>query len=132
MKKSLLVLTILASLPFAASAADGLSYNYLEGGYAKTDLQNPDYDGWALKGSVSVAKNFHVFGDYSGQEMDYSYLAGKIDFDQWRLGVGYNHELSQRVDLLARVAYAKTPSTMPASVAPAAMAPTWRRASTVR
>ena len=32
MKRSLLALTLLAALPFAASAADGLSYNYVQGG----------------------------------------------------------------------------------------------------
>ena len=37
MKRSLIPLAFLAALPFAASAADGLSYNYVEGGYAKTD-----------------------------------------------------------------------------------------------
>ena len=32
MKRSLLALTLLAALPSAASAADGLSYNYVQGG----------------------------------------------------------------------------------------------------
>lgn len=35
-KNSLLALGLLAALPFAASAADGLSYNYVEGGYVNT------------------------------------------------------------------------------------------------
>jgi Ax21 family sulfation-dependent quorum factor len=103
MKKSLLALTLMAALPFAASAAEGVSYNYVEGGYIKSDISGPDADGWALKGSVSIHPNFHVFADYSSQEVD----DVNVDFDQWRLGVGYNHELSQRVDLLTRVAYEK-------------------------
>ena len=36
MKRSLLALTLLAALPFAASAADNVSYNYIEGGYLGT------------------------------------------------------------------------------------------------
>ncbi len=103
MKKSLLALTLLAALPFAASAADGISYNYVEGGYTKTNVDGPDSDGWALKGSVAIHPNFHLFADYSQQEVDNL----KVDFDQWRVGVGYNHELSKRVDLLTRVAYEK-------------------------
>lgn len=101
MKKSLLALTLMAAAPFAASAAEGVSYNYVEGGYTATNIDGPDFDGWALKGSVAIHPNFHLFADYQDQELD--------DFDvgieQWRVGVGYNHELSQRVDLLTRVAY---------------------------
>jgi Ax21 family sulfation-dependent quorum factor len=103
MKKSLLALSLLVALPFAASAAEGVSYNYVEGGYIKSDISGPDADGWAFKGSVAIHPNFHVFADYSSQEVDDI----NIDFDQWRVGVGYNHELSQRVDLLTRVAYEK-------------------------
>jgi Ax21 family sulfation-dependent quorum factor len=104
MKQSLLALTLLSAVPFAASAAEGVSYNYVEGGYTATNIDGPDADGWALKGSVAIAPNFHVFADYSSQEVD----DVKVDFDQWRVGLGYNHELSQRVDLLTRVAYEKT------------------------
>jgi Ax21 family sulfation-dependent quorum factor len=103
MKKSLLALTLLAAVPFAASAAEGVSYNYVEGGYSATNVNGPDADGWALKGSVAVHPNFHVFADYTSQEVD----DVNVDFDQWRIGLGYNHELSQRVDLLTRVAYEK-------------------------
>ncbi|KRA45224.1 diffusible signal factor-reguated Ax21 faimly protein [Pseudoxanthomonas sp. Root630] len=103
MKKSLLALTLLAAAPFAASAAEGVSYNYVEGGYVASNLSNgvPDADGWALKGSVAIAPNFHLFGDYATQEFDDI----NVDIDNYRLGVGYNHEISQRVDLLTRVAY---------------------------
>ena len=42
MKSSLLALGLLAALPFAASATDGLSYNYVEGGYVNTDAKGGD------------------------------------------------------------------------------------------
>lgn len=99
-----LTVALLVAAPFTASAADGVSYNYVEGGYAKTDLKDlPDADGFGVKASVAFHPNFHVFGDYSNQEFDNS----NLDFDQWRLGVGYNHALTQRTDLLTRVAYEK-------------------------
>ena len=101
MKTSLIALGLLAALPFAASATDGLSYNHVEGGYVNTDAKGGDADGWKVKGSVAVHPNFHVFGDYSAQETD----KFKNDVDQWRVGVGYNYGVAPNTDLLARVAY---------------------------
>ena len=104
MKKSLLALSLLALTPIAAFAADGVSYNYVEGGYVATNGNgNADANGWGLNGSVAIAPNFHLFGGYSNQEIDHT----NIDFDQWRAGVGYNHQISPRMDLLTRVAYEK-------------------------
>lgn len=106
MKKSLLALSFLSALTAsaAASAAEGVSYNYVEGGYSATNLKDsPDSDGWGLNGSVAIAPNFHVFAGYNNQDFkDFDY-----GYDQWRLGVGYNHEISQKVDLVTRVAYEK-------------------------
>ena len=106
MKKSLLALSLFSALAASAtaSAAEGLSYNYVEGGYTATNLKDaPDSDGWGLNGSVAIAPNFHVFGSYNNQDLK------DIDtgYDQWRLGVGYNHGISQKVDLVTRVAYEK-------------------------
>lgn len=103
--KTLIALALAAGLPIAAASANERpSYNYVEGGYAATDLKGlPDADGFAVRGSVAFHPNFHVFGDYSNQEFDNS----SLDFDEWRLGVGYNHALGDRTDLLTRVAYEK-------------------------
>lgn len=119
MKRTLLALTLLAALPFAASAAEGVSYSYVEGGYVKNDISRdsdnfrglPDADGWKIAGSYAFTPNFHVFADYSNQDFDKIRFNGSTydlgDFDTWRIGLGYNHELSSRVDLLTRVAYEK-------------------------
>ena len=104
MKRTLLALTLLAALPFAASAADGVSYTYVEGGYAATNPDgSTDADGWALKGSGAIAPNFHLFGDFSKKEIDNT----DFDFDQYRVGVGYNRDITANTDLLTRVAYEK-------------------------
>ncbi|MBX9401303.1 porin [Lysobacter sp. BMK333-48F3] len=112
MKRALLALTLAAALPFAAAnAAEGVSYNYVEAGYAKTDAKNSfaDSDGWAINGSYAFLPNFHVFGGYSKQETDSenfgTFRIPSVDVDQWNVGVGYNHELTKRVDLVTRVAY---------------------------
>ena len=101
MKKSLLALTLLAAAPFAASAAEGVSYNYVEGGYAASKISGPDADGWAIGGSGAIAPNFHVFGNYNSQKIDNT----SFNIDNWRLGVGYNHEIGPKTDLLTRVAW---------------------------
>ncbi|WP_242113385.1 Ax21 family protein [Luteimonas aquatica] len=108
MKRHLLALALAAAAPASllsatASAAEGLSYNYVQGGYAATNTDGADADGWGVDGSVAVHPNFHLFGAYTKQDIDHS----NADFDQWRAGVGYNTEISPKVDLLARVAYEK-------------------------
>ena len=113
MKKSLLALTLIAALPFAASAADGVSYNYVEGGYISTETDSDiDADGWAINGTGAIAPNFHVIGGYAGQKTDDFNVGGVnfdgVDIDQMRLGIGYNHEISPRADLLTRVAYERS------------------------
>jgi Ax21 family sulfation-dependent quorum factor len=108
-KKSLLALTLLAALPFTASAAEGLSYNYVEGGYVATNGDGADADGWGLNGSGAIADNFHIFGGYTFQKTDDETIGGVrfdgVDVDQWRVGLGYNHPIASNTDLLARVAY---------------------------
>lgn len=103
MKRSLLALTLMAALPFAASAAEGVSYTYVEGGYAATNTDAGDADGFAINGSGAIAPNFHVFGGYSNQEIEDT----DIDFDQWQVGLGYNHQIAPNADLVTRVAYEK-------------------------
>lgn len=103
MKRSLLALALVAALPFAASAADGISYNFVQGGYVATNTNSGDANGWGVAGSAAISPNFHVFGDFANQDITDT----GVDFDQWRVGVGYNHQVSQRMDLVTNVAYDK-------------------------
>ena len=104
LKASLLALGLTAALPFAASAqsASALSYNYVEGGYIATN-SDLDADGFAARGSVAFHPNFHAFGGFQRQDVDNT----PVDFDEWRIGIGYNHAISPNADLLTRVAYEK-------------------------
>ena len=99
----LAALTLLAALPFAASAADGIKYNYVQGGYVATNTDAGDADGWGVRGSVAVHPNFHLFADYANQKIDNT----SVDFDQWRVGVGYNRSISDRTDFVGQLAYEK-------------------------
>ncbi|WP_240096594.1 diffusible signal factor-reguated Ax21 faimly protein [Thermomonas flagellata] len=102
-KRSMLALALLAALPFAASAADGLSYNYVQGNYAYTNTKSGDADGWGLNGSVAVHPNVFLFGSYANQDIKHT----STGYDQWRLGAGYNTAISQNTDFVADVAYDK-------------------------
>ena len=99
----LAALALFAAVPFAASAADGINYNYVQGGYAGTNTASGDANGWGLQGSAALNQNFHLFGDFSHQDVKHS----SADFDQWRVGVGYNRQVAQNTDLVTRVAYEK-------------------------
>ena len=100
---TLATLALVAAVPFAASAADGISYTYVEGGYVATNTDGGDADGWGLKGSAALTPNFHLFGDFANQDIEDT----NVDFDQWRVGAGYNRELSKRTDFVGTLAYEK-------------------------
>lgn len=96
-------LALACALPFAASAADGISYNHVQGSYVHTDTNTGNADGWGLDGSVAVHPNVHLFGSYANQKIK----GTSVDFDQWRAGVGYNKTISAKADFVANVAYDK-------------------------
>ncbi len=106
----LVALGLFAALPFAASAADGLNYNYVEAGYVATNADT-DADGWGINASAALSPNFSLFGSYTGQKTDPFFVTTtRIDSanaDQWRLGVGYNYGIGANTDLVARAAYDK-------------------------
>lgn len=105
MKSSLIALVLAAATPFAASAADGISYSYADANYIKTNDTNNggDAEGWSVKGSQALLPNLHVFAGFNRQETD----LGKVDVEKWNIGAGYNLELAPAVDLVVRGAYQK-------------------------
>lgn len=114
MRVSLLALALAATAPYAASAAEGLNYNYIEGGYVATNLDNNDgdidADGVGANASIALSPNWHVFGGLTVQESDgFDFLGDRVETDvnQWRAGVGYNLAIANNTDLIARAAYEK-------------------------
>ncbi len=117
MKRSLIALGLLTTLPFAASASD-LSYNYVEGGYTRINGLGTKVDGAALNGSIALGSRFHAFAGYETLEFpgavasidggNTSITTFDVDVDTWNLGFGYNHSLSQSTDLVARVGHARS------------------------
>jgi hypothetical protein len=86
----------------AASAAQGLNYNYVEAGYGRVDIDSPDVDGdgFVLGGSFAVSDQFHLFGSYQTADFDFG-----IDFTQFDLGLGFNTPITDMVDVVATVSY---------------------------
>lgn len=99
MKRLVLAMALMAAPPVAQ--ATELSYSYFEAGYF---FINPDgfsgESGWGLRGSAAVSESFHLLFGY-----DQVSLGRGRDLDLWRFGLGYNHALSDRTDLVARVAF---------------------------
>ena len=99
MKRSLLALALVAALPFAAHADDKLSNTWIEGDYVNLDGDN---DGFGVRGSFEFAgSGFYGLGGWRSVDIEGSDIA----IDNWELGVGYEHDLSENLDLLSEVAY---------------------------
>lgn len=109
--------TLLAAalvLPIAAPAAD-LSYNYVEAGIGRTELDvdagsvdEVDGDGFSIAGSLAVTDNVHLFADFNTVDFDFD-----VDTRTIRVGGGWNLGLNESTDFIARVAYLQTEVDFP-------------------
>ena len=102
MRKTLFALIAMAALPMAANAGD-ISYDYIELGYSQIDLDGTsnDFDGAAFNGSVSIGKDFFLYGGYGQHESD----RGSIDLDTTRLGIGWHRGINDSTDLVLSANY---------------------------
>ncbi len=109
MKRYLIAALALATAaPFAASAADGISYNYVQAGYSATHTSVGNANGWGIEGSVAVHPNVHLFAGYDRQNINNT----NVDVSLTRIGAGYNQAFSDRADFVATVAYDKADSNV--------------------
>lgn len=113
MKNALVLALALATTPFAAAAGE-LGYTYAELGWQQTDIDDFDTaNGPAFNASVALGERFHLFGAYARQDADSSLFIPafddtvrlETDTDFYRVGLGFNHSLNERVDLVLRGAY---------------------------
>ena len=110
--RTLIAAALLAALPFAASAAEGVSYTYVEAGWNQVEvdddwLGNPDGDGGYLRGSFAIAENVHLFGGYSVVSTSYRYAPARVKYEvaQPEFGIGYHQEFTERLDFTADLAW---------------------------
>lgn len=106
MNRTLKMLLVGAALtPFAAMADDNLSYTYVQAGYAQTDIDdvNADGDEYSLSGSLALSSNWHTFAGFSKGELDDN--GADFDVTGWQIGLGYNHPVNSKADVIARLSY---------------------------
>lgn len=102
MKRSFLALALIAAAPFAANAADGISYNHVQGGYVNIDRDAlTDSQGTKIDASVAVHPNIHVFGSAAREDLD----GTDLELDTWTLGAGWNKSITQNADVVTRLGY---------------------------
>ena len=107
MKKFAWILAAAFAAPGLVLANDELNYNYVELGYLRADPDHLDSeDGVGLRGSFAISPNVHVFGGYDWDAIrrPHANLSG-FDADAYRLGLGYNTGISDKVDFVGRVAW---------------------------
>jgi hypothetical protein len=130
MKLSLNKISLITALGCGVAAfttsiygAEDLSYTYLELDYINLDIDEvgdsgsilDDIDnggGWGFRGSVEIAPNWFVFGNYSVTDADVSFLddqnlffRSNSDINRLDLGAGFHNPVNTNTDLVLRVAY---------------------------
>lgn len=102
----------LASLLIASPsfAADGLDYNYIEGGYVNTSFDRDstfgidvDGDGVALQGAFAITPKLHAYGEYTNQDFDFD-----LHVQTFETGLGLNWSVAPNVDLIGRAGFARS------------------------
>ncbi|HIO91849.1 MAG TPA: hypothetical protein EYG68_03285 [Leucothrix mucor] len=93
----------LAGMMSTAQATD-FSYNYVEGGYSKYNIEEVD-SAFGVAGSYGVTENINVIGSYSKANFDTDNSSVDASLNQFSLGVGYHTEIAPQTDILADVSF---------------------------
>jgi len=103
MKRALLGLALAALLPVSAQAADsnGISYNYVEGGYTHADWSDGNFDGFSLDGSIGFAE--HWYGSASYRKVDENDF--DVTLDETQVNLGWHTAIQQNMDFFAELGY---------------------------
>ncbi|GAB6196449.1 outer membrane beta-barrel protein [Lysobacter xanthus] len=110
MKKTLALALALAAAPFAASAANGVSHTYVEGGFTRLDANtssvfggDTNFDGGYVRGSYAFGGSYYVFGGLSRATNDD--FGSDIDLDEQHVGIGWAMPVSDRAEFNAEIGY---------------------------
>lgn len=104
-KTSILGLLLFAMPVFAAD----ISYNYVEAGYQKIDIDDDlsggfdtDGDGFGIAGSFELNENWFMNASYSDASFDFG-----IDLTQLSIGGGYHAPLTDSSDFFATLSWVR-------------------------
>ncbi|MCD9095765.1 hypothetical protein LU699_04830 [Luteimonas fraxinea] len=110
--RSILLASLLAALPCAATAADMPSYTFVEAGWTQLQIED-DFldkgDGGYIRGSFAVAPTTYVFGGYSEVSKTWraSTINAELTVDEAEIGIGYRMDVADRLDFTADIAYVR-------------------------
>ncbi len=96
----------LLGLPLTVMA-EGLSYNYLEGGYVSVEPDDSDveFDGYRAKLSVLINEGVYVLASYSDLESDENAGGAKATSETITAGLGFRFSLFDATDLNIEAAW---------------------------
>lgn len=110
-----LAAALLAAAPLTASAAESMSYTWVEGGWTQLQIStpgsNPKLDGGYVRGSFAIAEQVYVFGGYSQVSEtfdlgdDFNRASIKQELNQPELGIGYHMPFTDRLDFTTDIAW---------------------------
>lgn len=85
MKRTLFALALAASLPISAQARE-VNYNFVEAGYASSNVNtlDADFNGFNLDGSIGFNDSFYAFAGYKTGE------DSGVDLNQTNIGLGWH------------------------------------------
>lgn len=90
--------------------ANELSYSFFEIDYIDGDFLDQSADGFGISGSVGLGEMFFLGGSYQDEQVDNFRFEGfnsDLDAELLRLGVGLHGALSDNVDWVVSLDYAK-------------------------
>jgi hypothetical protein len=98
-------LGLIAAMALGAqtAAAEGFSYNLIEGSYMTGDLEGLDGDGFGIEGLTELAPSIHLISGLSSLEFEESGV--DLEMDTISIGVGFNWALSDNADLVGGLTY---------------------------
>ncbi len=97
------LLAIAAAISTPALADDRLSYNYIEGMYLDTEIDDGldvDGDGYGVTGSMELTDALFLKASYANQDFDFG-----IDASRWTAGLGAHTPLANNLDLVGEIGY---------------------------
>jgi Outer membrane protein beta-barrel domain len=103
-----MILAFALAVPGVTRAA-GMSYSYVEAGYAQTETEEGnvdlDGDGYRITGSLAIAPTYHILAEYATASLEIENLNVDADVDTISIGFGYNRPVSQSIDAIGRILY---------------------------
>lgn len=100
------LITVLLLMASAQAYAGGLSYSYVEAGYAKASFDDTDVDadGFGVEGSFLLAPSVFAVAGYTQAESDeftVGATTGSIEVNGGSIGLGFRNAISADADFVA-------------------------------